>query len=379
MKWSRREWLKMGAIGTAGLLPGIGKAAEGSERALKSGLVASQQKWGMGVPPGQNLPPEATDGPWKNLRAVKEKKVFDMHCHCYETPLQGHNYKDEGHMHDLDKWQDYTNELIASMDAHGIAQAAMNPAFEVYETIVQTSITPHLDRFIRSSGMPTIATKGNGSANEGTQGRELTPEIVAEVYRTHIERDKCIIIGETSGNSMMSLQRRYSVKDLKPMADVVIEHDVPVQIHTGWTATGTASNFGRGYMTAWHWAENMGNLMTAYPDIKFIMAHTGGALATPDDWEAIRLLFSFDNAYIDTAKTPPEIVAEAVRGVGAERVLFGSDWNRPQMKEYGPYHMRAVYQHWWNLNTIANADLTEDQRDWVLYKSSRKLLKLPEA
>jgi hypothetical protein len=38
-----------------------------------------------------------------------------------------------------------------------------------------------------------------------------------------------------------------------------------------------------------------------------------------------------------------------------------------------------VYQHWWNLNTIANADMTEDQRDWVLYKSARKLLKLPPA
>src|ERR1019366_5228164 len=106
---------------------------------------------------------------------------------------------------------------------------------------------------------------------------------------------------------------------------------------------------------------------------------TGGSIEIPDGYEALRLLFSFDNAYIDTGKSTPRIVTEAVRGVGAERVLFATDWNRPQMKEYGPFNHRAVYQHWWNLNTIANADMTEDQRDWVLYKSARKLLKLSQA
>ena len=95
--------------------------------------------------------------------------------------------------------------------------------------------------------------------------------------------------------------------------------------------------------------------------------------------DVIRLLYSFDNAYCDTAKAPPAIIQAAVQGIGAERVLFGSDWNRPEMKEYGPYFFRATYQHWYNLNTIALADMSEDQRDWVLYKSAHKLLKLDQA
>src|ERR1035437_6535519 len=128
MKLARRDLLKLGAMAGAGasLLPGVSEAAGASGRASGADPAEPQQKWGMGVAPGQNLPPEATNGPWRNLRAVKEKKVFDIHCHVYETPVQGHNYKDEGHMHDLDKWQDYTAEFIASMDRHGIAQAAMN-------------------------------------------------------------------------------------------------------------------------------------------------------------------------------------------------------------------------------------------------------------
>ncbi len=79
---------------------------------------------------------------------------------------------------------------------------------------------------------------------------------------------------------------------------------------------------------------------------------------------------------VPASKTTSTIITEGVRGIGAERVVWGSDWNRPEMKEYGPYHYRNVYQRWWNLNQIAMADLTEDQRDQVLYKTARTLLKL---
>jgi predicted TIM-barrel fold metal-dependent hydrolase len=108
------------------------------------------------------------------------------------------------------------------------------------------------------------------------------------------------------------------------------------------------------------------------------MAHEGGQFPHLDGWEAVRLLYSFDNVYADTAKSPPHIITAAVRGIGAERVLFGSDWNRPQLKAYGPYFLRAAYQQWWNLNNVAMADISEDERDWVLYKSAHQLLKLKQ-
>jgi len=349
-----------------GLSSAASKATPAAAQTSANHRAAPQQKWGMGVDPGQSLPPEATNGPWRNLRAVKERKVFDVHCHAYAARVQGHNYKEEGELHAISKWQDYTNELIAAMDRHGIAQAAMNSAHETYETVVSTDVTPHLDRFVRSSGMPTNDSKG----------KDLTPQMVAEIYRTHLERDGCVLIGETAGDAFTSLlrQKKYTAKDLKPMADVVMKHDVPVQMHTGWSATVV-----RSYQAAWHWAEDVGAVLAEYPDIKFILGHTGGERATPDGWEAVRLAFSFDNAYVDTSKSPAEIVSEVVRGIGAERVMFGSDWNRPEILGYGPFHTRAVYQHWYNLNTIANADLTDDQRDWILHKSARKLLKLPQA
>lgn len=361
---TRRKFLRTGMIAGAGTAAVLGL---GGIRAL----AGEADRWGYGVPPGQDLPPEATSGPWKNMRGVKAKKVFDVHVHCYETPLQGSNYAETGVQHHRDVWKNYVNELIASMDRHGVALAALNPAFTDFEEIYKTAFLPHKDRFILSAGTPTTRTKSLGD--------KVTPADVAALYKEQLSTYGARFVGETAGGALVRLIPNHPMKDLKPIVDVVLEHDVPVQIHTGWTPTGTGINYGRPYQTDDDWAKTIGSFMSAYPDVKVILAHTGGQYQEVDGWQAIRLLYSFDNAYCDTAKSPAEIITAAVKGVGPERVLFGSDWNRPEMKAYGPFYLRAAYQQWWNLNNVAMADITEDQRDWVLYKSAHKLLKLDPA
>ena len=372
---SRRDLLKSGATAGTGLaLLGFGATAAIGQ------YEEGDNHWGWGSPPGQNLPPSAENGPWRNLRAVREKKVFDLHVHAWETPVQGHNYEEESKIHAKDDYVNYVDRLIASMDRHGVAMAALNPAFTTFEEVYEKSYLPHRDRFVLSAGWPPIEIK-NKQTQLAMIGNEtaFTPQDVARIYEEQITRNKARMIGETAGNAItFGLMTRYSPRELHPVVDVILKHDLPVQIHTGWTPTGTALNRAA-YQTAADWAEVVGRFMANFPDVKLILGHTGGQFNHQDGWEAARLLFSFDNAYCDTSKSRPDVVTEVVKGIGAERVMFGSDWNRPEMKEYGPYYMRSSYQHWHNLNTLANADLTEDQRDWVLYKSARKLLKLAPA
>lgn len=367
---TRRQWLKTGAMlsGVAGLVSGMGMVEEAPAQALPDGKEAfPNSPMNAGKPPGQTLPPEAINGPWRNLRAVQEKKVIDIHTHCWETPVQGNNYKEEGHIRDLDQFKEMTDDLIASMDKHGIARACLTADFVPFETYERSSYKKHPDRFIRTAARSTEAIR---------DAQEITPETMAQVIREQCQKG-AKMVGETF--PMLGVRGQYTQKDLKPIVDVILEYDVPVQIHTGWSAIGPAIGFGHGYSTAWRWAEDLGAAMAAYPDVKYILAHTGGRFDELDGMEALRLAFSFDNAYVDTAKSTPRIVSEAVRGIGAERVLFGSDWNRPEMKTYGPYHMRNVYQHWYNLNVIAMSDISDDQRDQILYKSTTKLLKLDKA
>lgn len=370
---SRRELLRSGIM----LGSGLALLARGGSAFAQ--YEAGDNRWAWGAAPGQTLPNSATDGPWRKLRAVQAKKVFDIHVHAYETPGQGHNYREAGAEHAKDHYVNYVNELIASMDRHGVARAALNPAFTTFEEVYEKSYLPHKDRFILSAGSPTEENK-RGMKVQGAL-INMTPEQVAALYEGQITRNGARFIGETAGSLTRNLIGKYTVKDLRPIVDVLVKYDMPLQIHTGWTPTGTArdKNVAADYQTAADWAEVMGKFMANYPDVKTILAHMGGQFGQIDGWEAVRLLYSFDNCYCDTAKAPAEIIEAAVKGIGPEKVLFGSDWNRPEMKEYGPYFYRSAYQHWHNLNAVANADMTEDQRDWVLYKSAHKLLKLQEA
>jgi hypothetical protein len=132
MNPARRKFLKTGAIAgaLAGVLPAVGGTA----------YFAGLARGSTAPPPGSDsLPPEATSGPWRNLRAVREKKVFDYHTHAWETPTQGKNYTEEKRMHDNDEWKDYTPDLVRSMDAHGVSQAALSPAFVTFVKYIDTS------------------------------------------------------------------------------------------------------------------------------------------------------------------------------------------------------------------------------------------------
>lgn len=62
--------------------------------------------------------------------------------------------------------------------------------------------------------------------------------------------------------------------------------------------------------------------LTEFPGTRFVLAHMNGH--QPDT--AIDLALEHSNTYLDTSWQPVEVVGEAVRRMGAERILFATDW-----------------------------------------------------
>jgi predicted TIM-barrel fold metal-dependent hydrolase len=323
----------------------------------KGSPAFQQQDAGLPAPP---LPPEATQGPWRNLLAVREKKVIDIHNHTYETATMSPTMRGTGLLHKEGHYVNYSDDLIASMDRHGVAKCILSPAFVVpaYETFYETSYKKYPKRFEMFASVTA---------------RKPAPSIpeAAKLIREQLSKG-------ARGVGESGLPNYDSPGDLKPVMDVLMEFDVPVMIPVSWSATastGVAAG-GSPYQAGWRAAERLGAVAAYYPDVKVIMAHTGGRFDFLDGYEALRVAFSFDNVWCETSKSTARIITEAVKGLGAEKVLFGSDWNRPQLKTYGPKHYRDIYQHWYNLNQVALADITEDERDMILYKNAMRMLKL---
>lgn len=109
--------------------------------------------------------------------------------------------------------------------------------------------------------------------------------------------------------------------------------------------------------------EECAGLLDAVPDAKIIMAHAGGCPTALGDWfRAIEVAGHYPNIYLDTASSQIDMgyIEAAVNGVGAERVVFGTD-----MPLLDPFFGMAK---------VTGADLLEEQKELILGKNIQNLL-----
>lgn len=112
------------------------------------------------------------------------------------------------------------------------------------------------------------------------------------------------------------------------------------------------------YHTPCGW--NLDNLLTAFPDITFVAAHPGDRERVA---EHIALMKRHDNLYLDLSGTGLfrlGLLKHLVTQVGAERVLFGTDYPicNPRM------YVQAVY----------GEDVSDRVREQVFYENARRVL-----
>ena len=111
--------------------------------------------------------------------------------------------------------------------------------------------------------------------------------------------------------------------------------------------------------------EECAGLLDAVPDAKIIMAHSGGCPTALGDWfRAIDVAKHYPNIYLDTASSQIDMgyIEAAVAGVGADRVVFGTD-----MPLLDPFFGMAK---------VTGADLLQEQKDLILGNNVMNLLGL---
>jgi predicted TIM-barrel fold metal-dependent hydrolase len=145
---------------------------------------------------------------------------------------------------------------------------------------------------------------------------------------------------------------------VSPLMEVIQKHQLILLTHASEPAGHDYA--GKGIITP----DVLYPFIVGHPDATIVCAHWGGGLPfyalMPEVKKALR------NVYFDTAASPflyqPRIYSMVSELVGADRVLFGSDY--PLMPQSRP------------LQEINSAELTEEEKDLILSGNARRLLKL---
>lgn len=127
-----------------------------------------------------------------------------------------------------------------------------------------------------------------------------------------------------------------------------IAHDlqIPVMIHTG---TGVP----------WALPSLSIPLARKYPDINFILAHSGMMIYTMEAWVAADVC---PNIYLETSWCAAHDIAHLIRTLGPQRVMWGGDLISNFPVELAKFH---------------SLDLSEEELHWCLAKTVVNVFRLP--
>jgi len=235
------------------------------------------------------------------------------------------------------------DELIASMDKAGIdISVIVNIGWTTHELCVETndyileSIARYPQRLI---GFCTVQPHSY------------------EAAITEIER--CAKAGIRGVGEIRPDIQLFDLRDeevIEPLIKVIRKHKLILLTHA---SEPVGHNYpGKGAITP----DMLYPFITSHPDLTIVCAHWGGGLPfyalMPEVKQAM------NNVFFDTAASPflysPQIYNQVIQLVGAERILFGSDY---------PLLTQSRL-----LEEIRSLDLPEATRDLILSGNAQRLL-----
>lgn len=254
----------------------------------------------------------------------REYFVFDDHAHLGSRPFRP-----------VTGPSDYTAEqLIADMDASGVDMAVAFPRGN-----------PHTDYYTHNEGILAAAQR---YPNRIVPYARIQPyfldkavDHIAEFAERGVRGIKFHPFMDFGGTPVNSEELIF------PLMEVISRHGLAVIFHSGeaWNCTPTL----------------IGDVAAHFPDVPTIVGHCG---LWEGHQEAMVIARLVPNLYLDTAEVAPSrVVSNCVRGVGADRVLFGAD--RPSIA-YG-HEIAKVAKY---------AELAPDDIELVLGLNIARLLNI---
>nr|MDO8080458.1 amidohydrolase family protein [Candidatus Freyarchaeota archaeon] len=125
---------------------------------------------------------------------------------------------------------------------------------------------------------------------------------------------------------------------------------IPVLVHSGKIWKGDTDNSNPLYYR---------EIIDRFPALKLVVAHLGGTF----EKEALQLAKEYDNVCLDTSGGPANKIMIAIKTLGSERIIFGSDM--PFIPFGNPVD---------ELNRIRNLEISDEDKQLILSQNILRLL-----
>jgi len=307
--------------------------------------------------------------------------IIDAHAHVprYHAPVTSYRER-TAELRTAEPFDFHPEELIEDMDKHGIDKSIVQGAGTFHFTYkdMAKQISNYPDRLI---GFCTF------SATEGFPGGKAAAEQIEEA----LSMPEFLGVGELTLTSFRKESFSEILKEIRPIMDVITAKNVPVLFHTGVAPYGQSKK----HKTPMRWYNPVyiDDIAQEYPDVPIIIGHMGvqgffyfGAYADMALLAAARN----ENVYLETSSAPVEVIEKAVcdPAIGAEKVLFGSDYGAPfteylyKGRLYPTYGKRPEPRSRWrqksSLRMIEEAQMSDRERELILGENMARLLSLSD-
>lgn len=254
---------------------------------------------------------------------------------------------------------DISAELIIDLDQHGIYKAMIQqrPGNGTNDMVAET-VKLHPDRFYGLMNLRGVRTYVTGDLPTEEDMAEARQRAGEEVDRCATQLGLIGLGGTGARGFTLETHPEKIARDLKPIFDAVSKNGLSVEFGSAW------SQFpgGQVYMDP-VWIDELAG---RYPGVPMIIGKMGRG--THHFETALSIAMRNINVYFDTVGTTGEHIRMACDTIGADRIMFGTDWSPTWRWLSDPDDNYTRHK-----KMLDSADLSPSERELIEWRTASRV------
>ena len=243
---------------------------------------------------------------------------------------------------------DNTSNLIAAMDRYGVDRSVVMARPGASDSFVVEMASAYPDR-LKPAIRLISEQELNGYVLDPASIRERAPEVIRHFVDEH---NICAVSEVFIRGLTTEVHPERIADDFDPIMSTLSEVGIPISFPTAWSQWKGGLHYGDPL-----WVDEVAG---RHPDVPIVLCKMGRGFVGLFE-NALMVAVRNANVYFDLVQTTSEHLRRAVDAIGADRILFGTDWDVLSSYVSRPYDV-----HEWALSIIEGAGLTAEEQEQIL-------------